>query len=96
MAALENIWKESDRFAIVLVDIKESKETVARAINQAGLTFPVLLDSNGAVAASYRVKGIPANFLVDREGVVRDYSGGFASEEALRAKLTAFGARFGP
>lgn len=41
-------------------------------INEYELTFPALLDLDGAVASSYRVNGYPVTFLVGSDGVVAD------------------------
>ena len=41
---------------------------IAAFLTKRGITFPVLLDSDGAVANSYGVKGIPAVFVVNKDG----------------------------
>jgi peroxiredoxin len=33
--------------------------------------FPILLDKKGAVSKSYKVTGLPCNYAIDREGVLR-------------------------
>jgi peroxiredoxin len=37
------------------------------------LTFPVLVDAENKVAEMYRVRGVPTTFIIDREGVVREF-----------------------
>lgn len=39
---------------------------------QLGLTYPVLLDSDGQVARRYWIDDLPALFLIDRDGRIRD------------------------
>ena len=36
-----------------------------------GTTFTVLLDEQAKAARAYEVRGIPASFFIDREGVIR-------------------------
>jgi peroxiredoxin/outer membrane lipoprotein-sorting protein len=37
------------------------------------LTFPVLVDAENKVAEMYQVRGVPTTFIIDREGVVREF-----------------------
>jgi len=37
------------------------------------LTFPVLVDAENKVAEMYKVRGVPTTFIIDREGVVREF-----------------------
>ena len=60
----------------------ESRPTEkAQAFQQKhGLTYPVLVDETGKVAEAYRVKGLPTNVIIDREGTVRYIAPGFNPE----------------
>lgn len=74
-------------------DYPPSEEQVAEAeaacrafIEENGYTFPVLLDVEGTVSLSstYRTNGIPGNFILDREGVIRyAQEGAFVDEESI-------------
>lgn len=55
-------------FRIVMVDVGEPPETVRRFLSRYNYTFPVLLDSRGAVSEKYHVLGHPIKFLVDKNG----------------------------
>ena len=58
------------------VDIGEGRGIVQAFAQEQGLTFPVLLDENGAVAQRYGVRGIPTSFFINREGVIQvQYTG---------------------
>jgi peroxiredoxin len=50
---------------------------VAEFMEELKLTFPALLDPEMEVARRYRVFGIPATFLIDREGIIRAREPGF-------------------
>lgn len=67
MAKLYNEFKESG-FVILAVDIAENKEVVRNYLSKAKLPFPVLLDTDGKVAARYGIRAHPAHFLLDGEG----------------------------
>jgi peroxiredoxin len=50
------------------VNLKEPRSQVADWVRRSGLTMPVLLDADAAVARAYRVTGTPTVVLVDRAG----------------------------
>jgi peroxiredoxin len=57
------------------IDLQEAPEPVAQLAADYGATFPVLLDSDGDVSATWKVGGrgqpLPATFFIDSTGVVR-------------------------
>ncbi len=54
---------------------------------QAGVTFPVLLDQDGSVARRYEMRALPTTVFIDRSGVIQDVVvGGPLPESMLRAK----------
>ena len=54
-----------------------------------GLDFPVVLDEHGHLASDWGVPGVPASFVVDREGQIRSSTLGYTTEIGLRARLWA-------
>lgn len=58
-------------FTVLAVNQAEDATTVATFMQQFGLTFPALLDSDYAVSKSYQVRVLPSSFFVDRAGVIR-------------------------
>ncbi|GAI00918.1 unnamed protein product, partial [marine sediment metagenome] len=51
MPAMEKLWQKfkDEDFVILAVDLREAREKVSSFIKENGYTFPVLLDSRGAV-----------------------------------------------
>jgi peroxiredoxin len=89
---------------VLIIDVKEPKELVTNSLrDRFDLTFPILLDSDGAVAASFAPDDVlpelgrdevmlASNMLIDPEGNIRflsllDTRNFDAKLEDLRAKL---------
>ena len=51
---------------------KEGEKKVKEIIGEKMLTFPVVLDESGAVAADYAVTSVPMAFFIDKKGTVVD------------------------
>ena len=82
---------------VFIIDVKENKELVEKSFSRFGFSFPILLDTEGKVSASYAPEGvqpalarhevpIAANLIVDREGKIRFYS--LLNTASFDAKLT--------
>jgi cytochrome c biogenesis protein CcmG/thiol:disulfide interchange protein DsbE len=67
--------------------IQDSEENARAFTQELGLTFPVLLDRDGAVTRRYLVRALPSTFIVDRRGVVRSVIFGGASMAALQSAV---------
>jgi len=70
MPSLENAWQrlKSSQVVVLAVATQDEPETVARFVQNQGLTFPVLLDPEGEVPQRWSFSGIPASFVLDRQG----------------------------
>lgn len=54
--------------AVVGVNVRESRRTVSRYARELGLTFPLVTDPDGKIGGLYGAVGLPATFLVARDG----------------------------
>ena len=82
---LEKLYKnyKDKNVEVLLIDVKESKELVAEKLKEKyKLSFPILLDLNGKVAASYAPKDVlpeldrdevmlASNLIIDPEGIIK-------------------------
>lgn len=82
---LEKLYQDykNKNVAVLLIDVKEPKELVeAKLKEKHNLTFPILLDPEGTVAASFAPEGVlpdlardevmlASNLIIDREGTIR-------------------------
>jgi cytochrome c biogenesis protein CcmG, thiol:disulfide interchange protein DsbE len=95
MPVLERLHRELGRrgLAVVGVNAREGLGTVSRYAGELGLTFPLVLDPDGKIGALYGVVGLPATFLVGRDGRAVGFAigprpwGGAAARELLDALL---------
>lgn len=74
------------------VNANEDKETVAKYLNDNGLTFTVGIDP-GKAMSDYTVSGIPTTVIVGRDGIVKNVFVGFDDssekpmDDAVKAAL---------
>jgi peroxiredoxin len=79
-------------FVILGVNLQEGQTQVEDYATGLGLTFPVLLDTDGTVTTrQYQVTGMPGSFIIDRQGVISYRHVGPMSAETLQAKLAELG-----
>jgi peroxiredoxin len=56
---------------VIGVNLSEPLERVQAYAAEMKLTFPLVIDPDGALARTYGVRFTPTHFLIDRSGVVR-------------------------
>jgi peroxiredoxin len=74
-------------FVVLAVNELEDVEKVAEHIKTHGHTFLVVMDHDNGVANRYGVVGLPASFLIDRQGIVREHIFGNLLTEARITEL---------
>jgi peroxiredoxin len=72
---------------ILAVNVAQDRDTVRRFAGPLGLTYPVLLDPEGATARAYGVQALPITWLLDRHGVVRGKIVGEATAEVFERQV---------
>jgi thiol-disulfide isomerase/thioredoxin len=70
MPVLERLHRElSSRGLVILgVNAREGRDAIRRYATDLGLSFPLVLDPDGKINVLYGVVGLPATFLVGRDG----------------------------
>jgi peroxiredoxin len=98
LPSLERLARERHETLIVLgVNLDAVGPGRVRAyVRELGLTFPILLDPRQTTGALYRIRGLPASFVVGRDGIVRyrelgyrdwtEREARFVLDEALRPR----------
>lgn len=92
MPALQRLYAAERARGLEILAVNSTVQdspVAARAfVEEYGLTFPILLDSDGAVSRAYRLRSLPSTFVVDRRGVIQQiFFGGPLSEESLAAAV---------
>jgi peroxiredoxin len=91
MPVIEKYYRmlKSQGFEVLAVNVKQSAAVAEAFTAQLDITFPVPLDPDGKMAKRYGVYAIPTNFLIDRQGVIREILIGevFREEKALQDLL---------
>ncbi len=92
MPELQAVWEERGEgrdLVVLAVDVEESADAVAGFVESLALTFPVVLDVDGAVADHYGLPGLPSTFFIDADGVLRAQVLGPVFGELLEAGIAA-------
>ena len=70
MEALHRDYGERGLSVVAVSSDEEGAAVVAGFVEKLGVTFPILLDPDGAIAAAYGARNLPVTFLLDRDGKV--------------------------
>lgn len=92
MPAMQRVYQEyrQQGFEILAVNAtnQDNLLDVQNFVNRNGLTFPILLDTNGSVGTTYQVQALPSSFFVRPDGVIEEVViGGPMSEALLRTRI---------
>jgi len=75
-------------FPVITVALQSgSPRDVATYLKREGLDFPVIADTYGKLATAWGVQGVPASFVVDRQGRIRFSTVGYSTQAGLRGRL---------
>ena len=83
-------------FVVLAVNELEDTARVAEHIRTHKHTFEVVMDHNNQVANMYGVVGLPASFLIDPQGIVRErISGSLLTEAHIEEMVKKYGEKAG-
>lgn len=70
---LNKIYQEYSKkgLEVWVVNISEKKDKVSKFAANRGINYTVLLDSSGKIADLYQIRGIPANIILDKNGIIQ-------------------------
>lgn len=80
----------ADQVAILSVNstFQDELDAIQDFVATYGLTFPVLLDTDGKVSSRYQVQALPTSYFIDQHGrIEKVIYGGPLSEALLRAEI---------
>ena len=69
MPALEQLYRDyaAQGLTVLGLNVREGSETIRKYAKDMGLTFPLVLDSNGKIQGLDGVIGLPTTFLIGRD-----------------------------
>ena len=72
MPAMDRLYREfkGKGFEIVAVNVKDKRPDALAFVKQLKLSYPILMDTEGEVGLLYGAFGMPASYLIDRNGEV--------------------------
>ena len=83
--SIEALAKE---YPVITVAMQSgAAETVSAHLNKEALSFPVINDPDGTIAAQWGVRAVPASFVVDGAGRIRFVEVGYTTGVGLRLRL---------
>jgi peroxiredoxin len=70
MPAMERLYQKlkGQGLVVLAVDLQEDAKSVQKFVDEHKLTFPILLDSDGRVGATYGARSIPTTYIIGRDG----------------------------
>ena len=74
-------------FIVLGVGYQDSRWAIEELAEDAGLTFPIVIDGDNSVGQAYRVIGPPYTFFIDADGIVIDVVSGAMDLEILQRNL---------
>ncbi len=92
MPAMQSVTEDypADQVAILSVNstFQDEMGAIQDFVVTYGLTFPVLLDTDGEVSSRYQVQALPTSYFIDQHGLIQKVIyGGPLSEALLRAEI---------
>jgi len=88
--AIEKAYEahRDEGFMVLGINEGETFEAVQAFASEIGITYPVLIDKRGNVAAQYRRRGLPLTLIVDRDGVIQVRHEGYLTAGQLDKYLS--------
>lgn len=87
MPSIERVYRRHREEGLVVVGLNvtaQDSEAAARTFaEEFELSFPIVLDRDGAASARYELMGLPSTYFIDREGIIRQVIIGGPMSEAV-------------
>jgi peroxiredoxin len=78
---------KEEELVVLAVNVQEPEAEVRDFAVEAKMSFPVLPDSDGAVANLYGVRSLPTNFFINKDGVIAHIFYGGMTRDVLERFL---------
>lgn len=84
MPVLQRLYDQHHANGLEVVGVSQDRamSNVTTFLQRVPVTFPLVLDSNHAVAGRYHPERMPTSYIIDRQGIVRYVHSGFRAADA--------------
>lgn len=94
MPAIESVYQQYQDRELAVLAVNATNQDDLRAaeefVVQNGLSFPILLDTDGTVSRRYELRSLPTTFFIDPGGTIQDIViGGPMSAASLQMRIEA-------
>ena len=89
MPFFETMWQEYRDRDVVFVGIamSDTLENVRAFADEAGVTYPVALDTTNEIVRAYEILSLPTTFFISKDGFIERRLAGAANEGVLKVFL---------
>lgn len=89
MIALEPVYQKykDQGFVILAINVRQDRKTAQKFIDKLNISYDSLLDTEGEVARSYGVMGLPTTFFINGKGELQTRILGESTPEAFEQIL---------
>lgn len=89
MPAIQSVYEQYADQGLVILGVNASNQdnlqSAAQFVEDNGLTFPILWDTEGVVSRQYQLSALPTTFFIDGNGTIQEVVIGGPMAEALLA-----------
>jgi len=89
LPAAQSLYQQKPDIAVIGVSEDSGAATAREAVAKYKLRFPVVVDTDNSIAASFQVRDTPMTFVADERGRIRWVGGDDVTEESLVAAVEA-------
>lgn len=75
-------------FEVVAINLDENKNDALEFLQNTPVDFSVVYDGEGKCPEAFKVMGMPASYIIDKKGIVREVRLGFDEDELQDIKTT--------
>lgn len=93
MPHMQRFYEDYNQQDVVILGVnltptEEKTNNVMSFVKDYGLTFPILLDSEGTVMQTYQVVAYPTTYLLDSSGVIREKYQGAINYDTMKEAVS--------
>lgn len=92
MPYMEKFYKKYGKDVVVLgvnlTQTENKQSDVTSFVEEIGLTFPVVLDTDGEVASTYHIFAYPTSYIIDSRGIIQEIFEGAVNDEIIEKAVS--------